>query len=97
MTSRNRPKSKKNGPALRGGPLEYIMEFKCKECGNTDLFEQRNRASGTVTTLYSANGEEADNSQMYNGIVEKPRKYMYCNRCGARQKFTLDQLRNKGE
>lgn len=73
------------------------MEFKCPECGNDQVFEQKNRAKGIITTLFRTDGEEACNEGMYNSLTEKPMKYMYCNQCGARQKFTLEQLLNKGK
>jgi hypothetical protein len=67
----------------------------CKYCGN-NLFEQRSTPiRGIVAMIYDCNGELYDAQDMYDNLCLKDHKYMYCNGCGKRMNFTLNQLKEK--
>lgn len=58
--------------------------FRECECG-CDLFVIRQSITGYIHHYVSSYGEEADNSEMYEGTrVKDCWKYYRCNRCGRR-------------
>ncbi|BDZ30609.1 hypothetical protein MH1LPH_10750 [Lactiplantibacillus brownii] len=56
----------------------------CPHCGKTD-FHTKMRLSGSSEFHFHGDGTKADNSDMYDGIVDKQTsKYCWCSNCGMR-------------
>lgn len=56
----------------------------CPKCGSDVGYYTKDYASGPVYYNHNYDGTEADNSEMYNGLVFTRGKYAYCLACYER-------------
>lgn len=52
----------------------------CPYCG-FDEYYTKDRVYGTARFIRRFDGEEADNSEMFDYIIQKPGKVAYCQNC----------------
>lgn len=57
---------------------------KCPHCGNDEQFYTKDYAFGSVRSVSRFDGEEADNSDMNDGIRYKMGKHIYCGKCNKK-------------
>lgn len=59
--------------------------LKCPKCGNENEFYTKDRYKGTCEVYFRADGELANNSEMYDYAEHSHRsKFVFCADCDAR-------------
>ncbi|WP_457748755.1 hypothetical protein [Sulfurimonas sp.] len=52
----------------------------CPLCGGDEYYVIA-RPIGTIITHYRFDGGDADNTEMYANLSDKPQKFVYCSNC----------------
>ncbi len=61
--------------------LPNISELtECPLCGGDEYYVIA-KPIGTITTRFHYDGRDADNTEMYANLCEKPQKFVYCSNC----------------
>lgn len=57
---------------------------KCPHCGNDEQFYTKDFTYGPIRTFSRFDGEESDNSGMYDGARFRMGKIVYCEECNKK-------------
>ena len=70
--------------------MATVIDEKCPHCHSDEGYYTKSTYKGKGIFRFNFDGSEAENGDMYDGLVETQSKYVYCLNCDKRLFKTED-------